>query len=337
MDTIVDSSRTGTGRASTVRTCVGVASLLAFGTIAWQHLVYSLGAGPRAPLGSHLTHALRDGALAWPLAALAVVAGLWIARRLRLADHGSLGLLGRSAVIATGFAALLVPGVAAHALVDAGLGGGSAALLSMAQSIGSNLGRFFAYGAQQALVALVAAWPLALLGLTTSSCACVVTRSSPLQSAPGAGGGRGDAPGRRPNRRRRSGRRRVRGHRRRRALVQVRGRHRLCPGRHRVAGGRQARRHRADHGRGRHRHQSTPSRACCIRRAPRTCPSISRWRSRRARVTRSPSTSPGLYVFVCKLHPFMLAAAIVDDPATDRARPRREPLARERAHLPQQQ
>ena len=25
---------------------------------------------------------------------------------------------------------------------------------------------------------------------------------------------------------------------------------------------------------------------------------------------------PGLYVFVCKLHPFMLAAAIVDDPAT---------------------
>ena len=25
---------------------------------------------------------------------------------------------------------------------------------------------------------------------------------------------------------------------------------------------------------------------------------------------------PGLYVFVCKLHPFMLAATIVDDPAT---------------------
>lgn len=27
-------------------------------------------------------------------------------------------------------------------------------------------------------------------------------------------------------------------------------------------------------------------------------------------------TDPGLYVFVCKLHPFMLGAAIVDDPAT---------------------
>src|SRR5687767_11240696 len=25
---------------------------------------------------------------------------------------------------------------------------------------------------------------------------------------------------------------------------------------------------------------------------------------------------PGLYVFVCKIHPFMLAAAVVDDPAT---------------------
>jgi DNA-binding beta-propeller fold protein YncE len=28
-------------------------------------------------------------------------------------------------------------------------------------------------------------------------------------------------------------------------------------------------------------------------------------------------TDPGLYVFVCKVHPFMLAATIVDDPATD--------------------
>jgi plastocyanin len=28
-------------------------------------------------------------------------------------------------------------------------------------------------------------------------------------------------------------------------------------------------------------------------------------------------TEPGLYVFVCKVHPFMLAATIVDDPATD--------------------
>jgi hypothetical protein len=27
-------------------------------------------------------------------------------------------------------------------------------------------------------------------------------------------------------------------------------------------------------------------------------------------------TDPGLYVFVCKVHPFMLAATIVDDPAT---------------------
>ena len=28
-------------------------------------------------------------------------------------------------------------------------------------------------------------------------------------------------------------------------------------------------------------------------------------------------TDPGLYVFVCKLHPFMLAAVIVDNPKTD--------------------
>jgi len=45
------------------RACVGLASLLAFGTIAWQHLVHTWIAGPAVPLRSHLSHALRDGAL----------------------------------------------------------------------------------------------------------------------------------------------------------------------------------------------------------------------------------------------------------------------------------
>ena len=35
-------------------------------------------------------------------------------------------------------------------------------------------------------------------------------------------------------------------------------------------------------------------------------------------------TSPGLYVFLCKLHPFMLGGVIVDDPSTTGARPRQD-------------
>ena len=44
--------------------------------------------------------------------------------------------------------------------------------------------------------------------------------------------------------------------------------------------------------------------------------------------------NPGLYVFVCKVHPFMLAATIVDDPATAGSGSRRKPLSGQWHHPP---
>src|SRR5439155_15488228 len=145
--------------------CVRLASLLAFGTIGWQHLVHSWGSGPAASHGGHLAHALRDGALAWPLALLAVFAGLRLSRALGVGERGVRGVLERAVIIGAGFAFLLIPGVVGHALVDAGSGGGFAAVMLMAESIASNLGRFLDYGVHQALVALLAALPFAFLGL----------------------------------------------------------------------------------------------------------------------------------------------------------------------------
>src|SRR5437867_11520393 len=150
------------------RTCIGLASLLAFGTIAWQHLVHAWTTGANVPLAGHLSHALRDGALAWPLAILAVVAGLRLFRRLNLGELGTVGLVARTALITVGFAALMVPAVVGHALIDAGLREGSAAALAMAASISANLGRFLDYSVREALTSLVAAMPLTLMGLVVS-------------------------------------------------------------------------------------------------------------------------------------------------------------------------
>jgi DNA-binding beta-propeller fold protein YncE len=149
------------------RACVGLASLLAFGTIAWQHLVHAWIAGPAAPLRSHLSHALRDGTLAWPLAVLAVLGGLGLFRWMQLAERGPLALVARTGLIAVAFAAMLVPAVVGHALIDAGLRGGSAAALAMAASINANLSRFLDYSVREALISLVAAVPLTLLGLVS--------------------------------------------------------------------------------------------------------------------------------------------------------------------------
>src|SRR5262249_56331495 len=64
--------------------------------------------------------------------------------------------------------ALMGPGVVGHALIDAGLRGGSAAALAMAASITANLGRFLDYSIRQSLISLVAAMPLTFVGLVVS-------------------------------------------------------------------------------------------------------------------------------------------------------------------------
>src|SRR5262245_51893410 len=172
----VDSADTALTHRRSFGTVARLATLLAFGTIAWQHLVHAWGSGASGPVTGHLAHALRDGALAWPLAALAVLVGLRLSRRIGLEARGGLDVVARAGLVAFGFAALMVPGVVGHAIVDAGLNCRAAMMRSTAESIASNLGRFMTHSVREALVALVAAMPLALLGLLTSS-ACPSSRA----------------------------------------------------------------------------------------------------------------------------------------------------------------
>jgi len=297
------------------RACVGLASLLAFGTIAWQHLAHTWIAGPAVPLRSHLSHALRDGALAWPLAVLAVLAGLRLFRWMELAERGTLALVTRTGLIAIGFAALLVPAVVGHALIDAGLRGGSAAALAMAASITANLGRFLDYSVREALISLVAAVPLALMGLM----ALDARPSSPRHRAwsrrlaPAAavvvllvGGGIGratsdivefeatDDPGS--------------------WFKCVGGTGCVAAGTESLAVIKPGDTVRITLGA-----QTDTSHTFTSLVFPAGAPGMPFDQPaalKKGESTEVTLSQPGLYVFVCKLHPFMLAATVVDDPAT---------------------
>ena len=297
------------------RTRLGLASVLAFGTIAWQHLVHSWTTGASVPLAGHLSHALRDGALAWPLAVLAVVAGLRLFHWMDLGERGIVGLVARTTLITVGFAALMVPAVVGHALIDAGLRGGSAAALAMAASISANLGRFLDYSVREALISLVAAMPLTLMGLVVSD----ASPSSPRHRrwsrrlAPAAavvvllvGGGIGraksdvvefeatDDPGS--------------------WFKCVGGVGCVAAGTQSLAVAKSGDTVRITLGA-----ETDTSHTFTSLVFPTGAPGMPFDQPKALKKGESAEvtlTQPGLYVFVCKLHPFMLAATVVDDPKT---------------------
>ncbi len=156
----------GTNAAlSRIRPVLLLVVLLAFGTIGWEHIYLSV-VVPSAVEGSvaeHLQHVLREGLLAVPLALVAVAAGLWFGRRLSLP--------GRAALVAGVFGLLLAPSVGAHAAVESA-GAVSAHAANHHDQVG-NTGVEAASGVasllhilRDALLVQVAALPLMLVGLT---------------------------------------------------------------------------------------------------------------------------------------------------------------------------
>jgi DNA-binding beta-propeller fold protein YncE len=133
--------------------------LLAFGVIGWEHAYHSLVLGVVDEHGAaaHLEHIVRDGLLALPIAAIAVVAGLRLGRRF--------GLPARAGLISGAFGLLLVPSARLHEMVD---GAGEHAhhhehhggLEASAGFSGTLL-----HGLRDAAVAELAAIPLMLFGL----------------------------------------------------------------------------------------------------------------------------------------------------------------------------
>ena len=128
------------------------AFFLAFGVVLWEHLYHTLYLGYSETLAGHATHVLRDTALAVPLAAAALAAGLWLTRGLSRAGQaiGVSLLLGLLLVLATG-----VHDRIDAALVPAGHHG---------QGEGTGLLQL-SHGVSDALIALPVALPLALFTL----------------------------------------------------------------------------------------------------------------------------------------------------------------------------
>src|SRR5262249_19297235 len=87
------------------------AFILAFGVVLWEHLYHTLYLGYSETLAGHVTHVLRDSALAVPLAAGALAAGLWLTRGLSRA--------GQAVGVSLMLGLLLVPATAVHDHIDA--------------------------------------------------------------------------------------------------------------------------------------------------------------------------------------------------------------------------
>jgi DNA-binding beta-propeller fold protein YncE len=291
-----------------------LALLLAFGVIGWEHVYHSvvLGLGDVTATG-HVAHVLRDALLAFPLALVAIVGGLRLGRRF--------GLLARAALVSVGFGLLLVPSVGVHNATDNALSGehvhnhATAAGLEAATGFGGLL----LHGLRDAAVAGLAAFPLMLLGLVLvgraassrrplgSRLALVAASASLLVLAFGGSGfasnsagiGSGaatvhtfqltDNPGNWFD-----------------AGAEIAGTRSLMV----IASGDTVRFTVAPPA-SQELHTATsllwPTGAANM---PFTQPQAFRG------TVQTQLTTPGLYVFLCKLHPFMLGAAIVDDPAT---------------------
>src|SRR5215213_9367070 len=138
-----------------------LASLLAFGVIAWEHVFHSVILGVTAEQGGHAEHVFRDALLAFPLAAVAVAAGLRIGRRF--------GPIVRAGFVSAGFGLLLIPSVRVHNTLDGALSGETAHAHhhDVNGGLESSAGFFgwLQHGLRDAAVAELAAVPLMLFGL----------------------------------------------------------------------------------------------------------------------------------------------------------------------------
>jgi DNA-binding beta-propeller fold protein YncE/plastocyanin len=105
----------GRGTSAFGRDALLLASLLAFGAIGWEHTFHSvvLGVTEEHGVAGHIQHALRDAILSFPIALVAVVAGLRLGRRF--------GPVVRAGLISAVFGLLLVPSVRLHDLIDGAL------------------------------------------------------------------------------------------------------------------------------------------------------------------------------------------------------------------------
>jgi DNA-binding beta-propeller fold protein YncE len=138
-------------------------SLLAFGVIGWEHAYHAfvLGVTDEHSAAGHLGHAVRDAVLAFPIALVAVAAGLRLGCRF--------GPIVRAAFVSAIYGVLLVPSVRLHDVIDGALSAEGAhehqheALGGIEASMG--VVGTLVHGLRDAAVGELAAVPLMLFGL----------------------------------------------------------------------------------------------------------------------------------------------------------------------------
>ena len=133
---------------------IPLATLIALVTVGWEHAYHTVSLGLDESIAGHVVHILRDGALVWPLALIAAVVGL------RFKDPAA-----RAAGTSVVMGLLLLPSVEIHERIDGALSGahdgahhheeGGAGLLGMLE-----------HGVRDALLAQVVLIPLAFLVFT---------------------------------------------------------------------------------------------------------------------------------------------------------------------------
>ena len=128
---------------------------LAFGVVGWSHIYHAVVLGYTDTAAGHTAHILRDGLLAVPVALVALAGGLWLTRRRPVVVQavGVAGVLGLLLVLATGVHDKIDRLVAATQHdVAAGQHHDAGGVLSLLE-----------HGVRDALVAQMVALPLALL------------------------------------------------------------------------------------------------------------------------------------------------------------------------------
>jgi DNA-binding beta-propeller fold protein YncE len=141
------------GRALPVG-AIPLATLIAFVTVGWEHAYHTVSLGLDESLAGHVVHILRDGALVWPLALIAAVVGLRFT-----------GTAARAAGTSVVMGLLLVPSVEIHERIDGALSGAHEGAHHHEEG-GSGLLGMLEHGVHDALFAQVVLIPLAFLVFT---------------------------------------------------------------------------------------------------------------------------------------------------------------------------
>jgi DNA-binding beta-propeller fold protein YncE len=129
---------------------IALATLLALATVGWEHAYHTAAGELDLSLAGHVFHVLRDSALVWPLALVAAVVGLRFTRP-----------AARAAGVSVVMGLLLVPSVEIHERIDAALGGAH-----HHEEGGSGVLGILEHGVHDAALAQVVIIPLAFLAFT---------------------------------------------------------------------------------------------------------------------------------------------------------------------------